>query len=164
VSPPAEFARRRRAEVVRASLELDHVDVEILRLVLQHPGITQEQIGDLVGLRRQQVNVRMRADKFQRALRAAQRSALEIVQDNSVAAARRLGELIRHEDPRVALRACIAHLAPLLYRRVSDTEAEAFARFLEDAAALAPDEAAPEASQRTRGRDGEAGRRQPSPG
>jgi hypothetical protein len=61
-----EFERRKRAQM--ATVELDHMDVAMFELIHKHPGITQEVIGDTVGLGRQSVNERMNAPKFKRAM------------------------------------------------------------------------------------------------
>src|SRR5262245_35310856 len=90
----AEFERRKRAQLARAAIELDHVDAEILRMLLQHPTITHRQIADILGCRRQTVTVHINAPKFKRALESANRSALEIFESNKAKAARKLGQLI----------------------------------------------------------------------
>ncbi len=129
----ADFERRKRAQLATATLELDHVDAEILRLMLQHPKITQQTIGDIIGLSRRQVNVRIHAGKFQRALGEANRRAIELFEEHKTAAARRLGELIDDPDPHVAIRACIAHLWPHIHATAERTSTADFVTFIEEA-------------------------------
>ncbi len=140
----ADFERRKHQQIARAALELDHVDAEILRLMLTHPAITHHQIAACLGLaRRQTVTERINASKFQRAIEIANRSALEIFEANKARAARVLGELLGSEDERVKIRAAIAHMWPHIH--VHDdgkTSAADFVRFIEEAYELANTEAA----------------------
>lgn len=127
-----EFERRKRAQLAKAALELDPTDLAILGHALNHPGLTQEQLGDLVGLRRQAVNERMNAPKFKRALEAAGRTALEIFEANKAKAARKLGALIDSPDDRVAIRAAIAHMWPEIHREDKGSGGD-FVAFIQEA-------------------------------
>lgn len=133
----AEFEARKRAAIAKAAVELDHVDGRILELMLKYPKITQEQIGDIVGLTRQTVNERVNADKFQNALKLATRAALEIFQGNQAAAARKLGALIHSKDDRIAVRASIAHLWPFIHGDKAGGGGEDFVAFIQEAYELA---------------------------
>lgn len=135
-----EFKRRKRAQLAKAMLELDHVDAHILQLMLQHPKITQQTIGDSIGLGRQQVNLRIKAGKFQRALHESTRSAVELFEENKTAAARRLGTLVHHADPHVSIRACIAHLWPHIHATDERTSVADFVKFIEEAYERANDQ------------------------
>jgi predicted DNA-binding protein (UPF0251 family) len=132
-----ELEKRRRAAVAKAALTLDQVDAEILRLLLQHPSITQEQIGEVIGFTRQTVNERINAPKFQAALQVAARSALEIFESNKARAARKLGALIDSPDDHVAIRASIAHMWPHIHGELKDKTAGDFVTFIQEAYELA---------------------------
>lgn len=110
-----EFEKRRLASVEKAALDLDALDSAIMRYHLQFPSLTQEQLGNLVGLGREAVNARMNAPKFTRALTTANRSAIEIFNDNKRRAAVRLGQLIDDPDNKIAIRASIAHMWPHIH-------------------------------------------------
>lgn len=133
----AELEKRRRAAIAKAALELDHVDGEILRLMLQYPKITQEAIGDAIGLSRKQVNGRINAPKFQNALQVATRSALEIFESNKARAARKLGSLLDSKDEHIAIRAAIAHMWPHIHGEAKDGSASDFVTFIQEAYELA---------------------------
>jgi predicted DNA-binding protein (UPF0251 family) len=148
----AELDRRRKQAIAKAALELDHVDGEILRLMLMHPGITQEQIGDLVGLTRQTVNERVNSPKFDRALEVSARSALEIFESNKSRAARVLGELLGSKDDRVRIRAAIAHMWPHIHGDLKDGSASDFVNFIQEAYELAKGEPAADAPPATAGK------------
>jgi hypothetical protein len=113
----AEFEKRRRQEIARAALELDATDGAILRLVVSHPSLSQQQIGEIVGLGREAVNARINAPKFKRAIQEANRSSLEVFHKNQVHAARVLGRLLDSKDERVQLRAAIVHMWPHIHAR-----------------------------------------------
>jgi hypothetical protein len=152
----ADFETRRRQQIAKAALELDHVDAEILRLMLMHPGITQKQIGDMIGLTRKQIRVRLKAAKLKRALEIANRSALEIFQGNQAAAARRLGELIHSRDEHVAIRATIAHLWGFIHQEKGNMGADQFVAFIQEAFELAQaSSSSPAAVPMDRSRDGD---------
>lgn len=131
------FERHRTQQLARAALELDPMDAEILKLAVVHPGLTQEQIGDLVGLGRQAVNERMNAEKFKRAIAIATRTAIEIFDANKAAAARKLGELIQSKNDYVSLRAAVAHLWPHIHTSAKDGGTDAFVSFVQEAFELA---------------------------
>lgn len=131
-----EFEKRRLRDIERASLELDAMDTAILRYALQFPGLTQQQIGNLVGLNREAVNIRMNAPKFERAIASANRSALEIFADNKRRAAVRLGNLIDDPDARIAIRASIAHMWPHIHGEATAAGND-FVTFLQEAFELA---------------------------
>ena len=150
----AEFERRRQAQIAKASLELDNVDAQILQLLLRFPGLSQTVIGQHVGLTRQAVAHRVRAQKFKRALYEAHRVALDVYQSNQAAAARKLGALIHSDDATIALRACIAHLWPIIHRDPQDSTGHDFAQFISEAYELA-------SKQRTATRARPAGRKLP---
>jgi hypothetical protein len=128
-----ELAARRRRDLAKAAIELDPVDVLILQHQVLRPWLTQEQIGDLVGLGRQAVNERINAPKFQRAIAEAGRSALEIFQSNQSRAARKLGKLIDDPDSRVAIRAAIAHMWPHIHADSNAKTGDDFVKFLQEA-------------------------------
>jgi hypothetical protein len=130
----AALEARRRRDLAKATLDLDPMDLAILEHVLRFAGITQEQIGDLVGLSRQTVNERVNSDKFQKALAHASRSSLEIFESNKAKAARKLGALIDNPDVHVALRASIAHLWPTIHAPGgTGTKDEDFVAFVQEA-------------------------------
>lgn len=135
----ATLAARQRHAELQALIELDAKDLAILELHLAHPYLTQRQIGthERVQLSRNAVRARMQAPKFKRALAEAARPALDIVRSNQAAAARRLGQLLHDPDARVALRAAIAHLWPLLRHEeeAASPAAAALGRLLDDACA-----------------------------
>ncbi len=132
-----EFEQRKRQAFARAELELDSEDLEILRLILNHPGITHRQIAELRGVRRRQtITERINKPKFQRALAEANRPAMEIIQASQARAARKIAKLIDHEDPRIALRAAELIVAPLI-RESGDAENASFLRFVQEAYELA---------------------------
>lgn len=127
-----EFETRKRAQIAKAAIELDQLDAAILQLVLTHPSITQEQVGEIVGLTRQTVNERMNAPKFKRATQIATRSALEIFEGNKARAARVLGELLGSPDDRIKIRAAVAHMWPEIHKGESKT-GEDFVTFIQEA-------------------------------
>lgn len=129
----AAFAARQRAAIEKAALELDTLDASLLRYSLQFPGLTQEQLGNLVGLGRKAVAERMHAPKFARAVATASRSALEIFGDNKRRAAVKLGELIDNPDPHIAIRASIAHMWPHIHASDDVGDANDFVKFLVEA-------------------------------
>jgi hypothetical protein len=128
-----EFERRRRRDLAKAAIELDPVDILILEHTMFRPWLTQEQVGDLVGLGRQAVNERINAEKFKRAIAEAGRSALEIFQSNQAKAARKLGKLIEDPDSRIAIRAAIAHMWPHIHAGDASRDGDDFVTFLQEA-------------------------------
>lgn len=140
-----EFERRQARAIAKASVELDEMDLAILRLSLQHPGLTQEGIGDIVGLSRNSVNTRVNAEKFQRAVATASKSAIEILDGNKAAAARKLGELINNPDARIAIRAAVAHLWPHIHAPNDGKSGGDFVAFIQEAFELANAKAADQA-------------------
>lgn len=117
--------------------DLDEVDRAILQIVISRPATIDREIGVLVGLSREAVNRRRNRPVFARALEEAQLDALTIIQRNQAHAARRLGQLTRSKDDRIALSAASLHVQPLL-REAGKTGgqdgAATFASFLGDAA------------------------------
>lgn len=111
-----EFEKRKRKQEAEAMITLDQTDKRILELLLLHPKITQETIGDMVGLGRQRVNERINAAKFQRAMNIATRPALEVFEHNKTRAAVVLGILLDDPDPRVKIRAAMAHMWGEIHR------------------------------------------------
>lgn len=140
-----DFETRKKAQIAKAAIELDQVDGAILQLVLTHPSITQEQVGEVVGLTRQTVNERMNAAKFKRAIQIATRSALEVFEGNKARAARVLGELLGSPDDRIKIRAAVAHMWPEIHKGESKS-GEDFVSFIQEAfeRAQSPDKAASE--------------------
>lgn len=129
-----DFERRKRQQLAKAAVDLDHVDAEILRQMLTHPAITHAQIADLLGLpRRQTVTERVNASKFKRALEIANRTALEIFEANKARAARVLGELLGSPDDRIKIRAAIAHMWPHIHAGEKGTGTEDFVTFIQEA-------------------------------
>lgn len=129
-----EFERRRARDEARAALDLDPTDIAILKLVLNHPTLTQEQVGALVGLGRTAVGIRMNAAKFKRAIDEAGRSALEVFQSNQARAARVLGDLLGSPDDRIKIRAAIAHMWPHIHSDSSKGDGRNdFASFVQEA-------------------------------
>ncbi len=111
-----EFERRRRAELIRAKVELDPLDGRILECLMRHPKITHRQIADLLGIgRRQTVTSRINAPKFQRALKEANLSAVEIFELNKRRAARVLGQMLGSPDERIKLRAALSFMWPEIH-------------------------------------------------
>jgi predicted DNA-binding protein (UPF0251 family) len=132
-----EFERRKRAQIAKAAIELDHVDAEILRLLLTYPSMTQEQIGDVIGLSRSAISERVNAEKFKRAIEIANRSALEVFEGNKARAARVLGELLASPDDRIKIRAAIAHMWPEIHQQDKSGGASDFVAFIQEAYELA---------------------------
>jgi hypothetical protein len=110
-----EFERRRKQSIARAALDLDPIDGAILGLIINHPMLTQTQIGEIVGLERHAVSERMNAPKFKRAVAEANRTSLEVFEKNKTHAARVLGRLLDSKDEHVALRAAIVHMWPHIH-------------------------------------------------
>lgn len=113
----------------------DDIDKQILTVLLERSGIKDRELGIIVGLSREQTNRRKNRPAMKRALEEARLDALAVFQRNQGRAARRLGALIDAKDEMVSIRACLAHLAPLL-REVADSggnDAASFAKFLEEA-------------------------------
>lgn len=150
VAKQEDFDRRKRHQIARASIELDPVDILILEHVLLRPYLTQAEIGDLVGLGREAVNIRINSDKLKRAVAEAGRSALEIFEQNKARAARKLGKLIDDPDSRIAIRAAIAHMWPHIHAGGEGKSGDDFVRFIQEAyeqAEAAKPEAAPASGQ-----------------
>jgi len=128
-----EFDARKRAQLAKAELELDHVDAAIFRNVLTYPAATQKQIGDLVGLSRRAVQARMYAPKLKRALEHANRPALEIFESNKPRAARVLADLLSDPNTQVRARAAIAHLWSEIHRETGTSGGDQFVAFIQEA-------------------------------
>jgi predicted DNA-binding protein (UPF0251 family) len=129
----SDVEKRHRAAIAKAAVELDTTDASIIRLHLMYPTMTQEQIGDVIGLSRQAVNERMNAPKFKRAVEVAVRPALEIFESNKPAAARRLGELIQSPDHHIAVRASMAHMWSEIHRNDKGNSGADFIAFIQEA-------------------------------
>lgn len=142
--PPTPAERDRVRETLGLD-QLDAVDRQMLQLVLAQPSITDTQIGAVVGLGRQAVNKRRNRRAFERAVKNEQLDALAILQRNQPKAARVLGELLASKDEDIQFKAAREHLLPLTRGdEIAGDAADAFARFLEDAAAVARRKATPE--------------------
>jgi hypothetical protein len=128
----ADFEKRKRQQLARAAIEHDAIDAEIFRIYILHPTITQKAIGALVGRTRKEINKRMNAPKFKRAVEIANRSALEVFESNKARAARVLGEMLGSPDDRVKLRAAIAHMWPHIHADTKHTN-EDFVSFIQEA-------------------------------
>lgn len=126
------FDARKRQAIAKAEQEIDDVDKAILMWTLKVPGLTQQQIADLIGYSRDQVNARMNLPKFKRALQIATRPALEVFEGNKARAARKLGELIDDPDSRIAIRAAIAHMWPEIHQG-NTGKGEDFVTFIQEA-------------------------------
>lgn len=112
----------------------DDIDKTILNFLLNKPGMTDGEIATAIGVRRETVNRRKNRPAFQAALEESRLEPIVIFQRNQARAARKLGQLIDAKDEQVAVRAALAHLAPLLKDdRPGESGAEAFAKFLEEA-------------------------------
>jgi DNA-binding Lrp family transcriptional regulator len=131
------FEASRRAQSVRSTWELDGIDSRILEMQLRHPAITHREIGDILGIRRQTVTERVNAPKFKRATAIANQAARDIYLGAQAEAARKLRQLVHSEDERVALRACITLLWPIIHRPADEAHASEFARFIAEAYELA---------------------------
>lgn len=151
--PPPSAVERDRVKQTLGLDALDEVDRQMLQLVLAQPSITDTQIGVVVGLGRQTVNRRRNRPAFEQAVKTEQLDALAILQRNQPRAAKVLGELLESRDEDIRFKAAREHLLSLT-RNVDDAAggADAFARFLEDAAKVAqrkkgtPDKPATEAA------------------
>lgn len=154
VTPPAEVDQEaERILTERQELrerlgldELDEVDRAILQIIIARPATIDREVGVLVGLSREAVNRRRNRPVFARALEEAQLDALTIIQRNQAHAARRLGQLARSSDDRIALSAASLHVQPLLRRAATSGNqdgAAVFAGFLNDAANWRKQRAAP---------------------
>ena len=130
----SEFERRRAADLAKAALELDPLDLKILQLSLNFPSATQEQIGAIAGLSRKQVNLRMCAPKFRRAVEIAKRTAIEVFQNNQAKAARVLGDCLDSKDERIKIRAAIAHMWPHIHADAGKGDGKGdFVSFIQEA-------------------------------
>ncbi len=132
-----EFERRQLQAIAKAAITFDEVDKAILQLKIQHPGITQKTIAEVLGYTRQQINVRINAAKFKRALDEIAMTAIQVFESNQARAARKLGLLIDSVDETVAIRASIAHLWPIIHRDPAATTGQDFVKFVNEAFELA---------------------------
>ncbi len=117
--------------------DLDEVDRAILQIVISRPATIDREVGVLVGLSREAVNRRRNRPVFAKALEEAQLDALTIIQRNQAHAARKLGQLTRSQDDRIALSAASLHVQPILRqagKAGQEDGAASFASFLNDAA------------------------------
>lgn len=94
-----------RLEKVQLEYELDVVDKQILTLLTNDPFLTLTQLGKRCGMTASTVSRRMKKPGFRRAYDNLNRTTQEIMEQNARRAARRLGQLIGHEDEKVALKA-----------------------------------------------------------
>lgn len=94
-----------RLEKVQLEYELDVVDKQILTLLTNDPFLTLTQLGKRCGMTPSTVSRRMKKPGFRRAYDNLNRTTQEIMEQNARRAARRLGQLIGHEDEKVALKA-----------------------------------------------------------
>lgn len=86
---------------VLSELELDETDVNILFYAQRYPGITNEQLGKLVGLAASNVSRRRNAPKYLARLEQMNATALKVVEDSVKKAAEKYVSLLDNEDPSI---------------------------------------------------------------
>jgi hypothetical protein len=97
-----------------ALIPLDEADHELIRLRLERPTITYEEMGTAIGLSVSGVKKRLYNPLFVKAIQELQRSALEVIMGARGEAARRLVQLIKSGHEPTALKASLALLYDLL--------------------------------------------------
>lgn len=85
--------------------QLDEIDLKIFELSLKEPGITDQEIGDQVGLCRESVLRRKKGKSYQTALCSANESVIVRLRRVSKKAASELEKLLDDPDPRIRLAA-----------------------------------------------------------
>lgn len=83
--------------------ELDHIDNEILKLIIKFPGISAPKIAALIGIERKNVLKRRKKKQFKRALFNYQKTSLELITDLHRKAINKLKEHIDSENERTSL-------------------------------------------------------------
>ncbi len=86
---------------IKEEFELDQTDNALIFYLMRYPGVTDEQLGKLVGLARPNVNRRRNAPKFKRQLEAMNRSALQLVENSVKTAAEKYVSLLDSPDDSV---------------------------------------------------------------
>ena len=113
---------KRQAAPVRVSeTELDSIDQAIIRLEQARPGISNREIGEIVDVYEKTVSRRRKREIYQSVIRELNKSALEIIKEGQVKAARVLGELLEHGEGKIRLEAARILLRPLLPATVDVT-------------------------------------------
>ena len=102
--------------------ELDKLDRAVLLHIASYPNDKQPQIAARFGISRIQLSKRMMRPVFKRAILELYKPAMEVLQETQKEAAKKIRELIRHEDPKIALEAARLALTPLLTQRVEVTQ------------------------------------------
>ena len=97
--------------------ELDEVDRELIRLILEVPSRTQRELGAFVGIREGAVAARYQHPVFQEALIELQRGEVEVITRARQRAARRLVRAIDSPNEENAIKVCMALLADVMPER-----------------------------------------------
>lgn len=95
----------KKAAAVLEKYELDPTDKAILQHVLGKPGITDSEIGVLVGLSRRQVNERRNADKLQKVLLEFQAEPIEMFRTKLRKAAQKVIKTMDSTNEKLAFEA-----------------------------------------------------------
>lgn len=115
--------------------DLDEVDRKMLAIKLTQPGISDRELGLLVGLKNTATNVRVNRAAFKRALEDSQLSALAIIARAQTKAAKQLEKALDSPNEEIALRAATEIMRPTLRKaQLGGTSLDAFDQFLRDVA------------------------------
>jgi len=99
--PRPRKPRPNLSDEIRAKYELDEIDRRILNLKLQHPGMTDEEIGVILDLHRVSVCNRRTKPAWQAAYAEETRPAADLINAVAEKAAKRYIALLDCDDPRV---------------------------------------------------------------
>ena len=107
-----------------SKLEIDDVDRKILQLLTEHPGISVKDIAEAVGRGVNNIYDRMKRPGFVRAQKELQATTDELLLRAQKIAARRLINLIKDSDSKIAIDAIKIALAPHTNKRQVDQKTE----------------------------------------
>lgn len=96
--------------------KLDQIDKLIIPILLEFPAITNEELGKQVGLSANAVVRRRKRPAFDKAWERAVEPVEDILRRSLAIAARKLLELTKSDDKRIALEAAKVLLGPILNR------------------------------------------------
>ena len=106
----------------KEDFELDEVDYKIIRYILEYPSLTDAQIGEFIGYKREQVNARRNKPAFKKAIATYSLKPIEILTSLKPEAAIKMGKHIRSKDERISLKACEDVLGDDLKEKASDNK------------------------------------------
>lgn len=98
----------------RTYYSLDDKDREILKLVLQFPEISDQDISGIVEMNRSTVRFRRLKPAFKAAYNDLMQSTRELLAEAAKAGARRLIQLVKSDDKQIAVQAIKIALAPYI--------------------------------------------------